>query len=49
VGQVEGKFLGLGLGNIFGLFILFVLMIVVLKVAVNKRPIPGVTEVVNTI
>jgi hypothetical protein len=46
---MEGKLLGLGLFNILGLFILFVLMVIVLKVAVNKKPIPGITEAVNTI
>lgn len=47
--RVDGKLLGLGLKNIVGLLILFWVMTIFLKVAVNKKPIPGVTEAVNTI
>lgn len=43
------KFLGIGLKNAFGLFFFVVALIILLKVAVNKRPIPGVTEAVNAI
>lgn len=46
---VEGKLFGLGLTNIFGLFILFVVMIVAVKVALAKHPVKGVTEFVQTI
>lgn len=46
---MEGKLFGLGLGNIFGLFILFAVMIVLIKVGLNKKPIKGVTDFVNTI
>ena len=46
------KFLGLGLKNIFGIFILFVIMIVVFKVVSAKYgdKIPtGITNVIQTI
>lgn len=46
---MDGKLFGLGLGNIFGLFIMFVVMIVITKVALIKHPVKGVTEFVNTI
>lgn len=48
---MDGNFLGLGLKNIIGLFILFILMIVVLKVVTlkyDKTP-EGVRNVVQTI
>lgn len=43
------KFLGLGLKNLFGVSFFIILLIILLKVAVNKKPIPGVTEAVNSI
>lgn len=46
---MEGNFLGLGLKNIFGLFFLFILLIVVLKVVLTKYPIKGVSEVVQSV
>jgi hypothetical protein len=51
VKAMEGNFLGLGLKNIIGLFFLFVLMIVVLKVVSLKyEQVPeGVRNVVQTI
>lgn len=44
-----GKLFGVGLINALGLFVFFITLIVVLKVVSVKHPIPGVTEVVNTI
>jgi hypothetical protein len=46
---MDGKFLGLGLGNIIGLFVLFILLIVISKVAFNKYQVPGATDVINAV
>lgn len=46
---MEGKLFGLGLGNIFGLFIAFVVMIVVTKVVLTKHPVKGVSDFVNVV
>lgn len=46
---MEGNFLGLGLKNIFGLFLLFMVLIVVMKVVLTKHPVPGVSEVVQAV
>ena len=43
------NFMGMGLRKFVGLGIAIILFIVVVKVAVNKVPIPGVTEVVNVV
>ena len=43
---MDGKFLGVGLINAFGLWCLFVLFSVVAKVIVTKYPVNGVSEVV---
>lgn len=45
---MDGKFLGVGVLNAFGLWCLFVLFSVVAKVIVTKYPIPGLSEVVLT-
>lgn len=46
---MEKKFLGMGLkqGLSTGFFV--ILMIVVLKVVLNKYPVKGVTEVINVV
>ena len=41
------KFLGVGLKNAFGLFMLFMLFSVILKVVFTKYEIEGVSEVVR--
>jgi hypothetical protein len=46
---MEGKLLGLGLKNIFGLFLLFALMTLIIKVVMVKKPVPGVTEIAQLI
>jgi hypothetical protein len=46
---MEGKLFGLGLTNIFGLFVFFVLMIVVAKVIFNKHQVKGATEIINAV
>ena len=43
---MDGKFLGVGIMNAFGLWCLFVLFSVVAKVIVTKYPVSGVSEVV---
>lgn len=45
---MDGKFLGVGIVNAFGLWCLFLIFSVVAKVIVTKYPIAGVSEVVLT-
>ena len=45
---MDGKFLGVGVVNAFGLWCLFVLFSVVAKVIVTKYPINGLSEVILT-
>lgn len=45
---MDGKFLGVGITNAFGLWCLFVLFSLCAKVIVTKYPIKGVSEVVLT-
>lgn len=45
---MDGKFLGVGVINAFGLWCLFVLFSVVAKVIVTKYPINGLTDVILT-
>lgn len=44
----DGKFLGVGIMNAFGLWCLFVLFSTVAKVIAAKYPIEGVSEVILT-
>lgn len=43
------KFLGMGLKKAMGFLIFIILGIVFLKVIVTKYPIPGVTELVQSV
>ena len=43
---MEGKFLGVGLTNAFGLWCLFVLFSIMAKVIFTKYPVEGVSDVV---
>lgn len=43
------SFLGMGLRKFVGLGIAIILFIVIVKVAFNKYPIPGVTDIVNVV
>lgn len=43
------RLFGIGLGNAIGLFLFFIIGIVVLKVVLTKHPIDGVTDFVNNI
>ena len=45
---MDGKCLGVGVINAFGLWCLFVLFSVVAKVIVTKYPINGLSEVILT-
>ena len=45
---MDGKFLGVGIMNAFGLWCLFVVFSVVAKVIATKYPIAGVSEVILT-
>lgn len=45
---MDGKFLGVGVVNAFGLWCLFVLFSVVAKVIVTKYPVSGLSEVILT-
>lgn len=45
---MDGKFLGVGVINAFGLWCLFVLFSVVAKVIVTKYPVSGLSEVILT-
>ena len=45
---MDGKFLGVGIINAFGLWCLFVLFSVIAKVIVTKYPIKGLSEVILT-
>jgi hypothetical protein len=46
---VDGKFLGLGLKNIVGLFFVLVLMIVGAKVILAKHPVPGLSTLFHAV
>lgn len=46
---VDERFLGLGLRNIFLLWIIIVLLTVGAKVVFTKYPVKGVTEIINTV
>ena len=41
------KFLGVGLKNAFGLWCLFIVFSLLAKVALNKYPIEGLSEIIN--
>lgn len=43
---MDGKFLGVGIINAFGLWCLFLIFSLVAKVIVTKHQIPGVSDVV---
>ena len=43
---MDGKFLGVGIINAFGLWCLFVAFSLIAKVIVTKYPVTGVSEVV---
>ena len=43
---MDGKFLGVGIMNAFGLWCLFVVFSLIAKVIVTKYPVNGVSEVV---
>lgn len=43
------KFLGVGLINAFGLWLLFVLLTVGMKVILTKHPIDGVSEIIQAV
>jgi len=45
---MDGKFLGVGVLNAFGLWCLFMVFSVVAKVIAAKYPIAGLSEVVMT-
>lgn len=45
---MEGKFLGIGLKNAIGLYFLFMIASLVLKVVFTKYEIEGLSEVVRT-
>lgn len=48
-GDSLNKLFGLGMTNIIGLFFLFVILIIVVKVVLTKHPVKGVTELVNIV
>lgn len=41
------KFLGVGLVNAMGLWLLFMLLSIIAKTVANKYPIEGLTEFIN--
>lgn len=43
---MDGKFLGVGIANAFGLWCLFLLFSVGAKVIATKYPVAGVSEVI---
>lgn len=43
---MDGKFLGVGLINAFGLWCLFVVFSLIAKVIATKYPVDGVTDVI---
>lgn len=45
---MDGKFLGIGLKNALGLYLLFMVFSVSMKVVFTKHEVPGVSEVVRT-
>lgn len=45
---MDGKFLGVGIVNAFGLWCLFVIFSLVAKVIATKYPVEGISEVILT-
>lgn len=45
---MDSKFLGIGLKNAMGLWLLFILFSVMAKVAFTKYDVPGLSEIVRT-
>lgn len=46
---MNSNFLGVGLKNAMGLWLFFILMTVVAKVAFTKYPVKGASEVINAV
>lgn len=46
---MERKFGGVGLANAFILGLFTILLIVGLKIMMTKKPVPGVTEIVQAV
>ena len=45
---MDGKFLGVGITNAFGLWLLFMVFSIIFKVIVVKYPVEGLTDLVLT-
>lgn len=43
---MDGKFLGVGITNAFGLWLLFLIFSIIFKVIVVKYPVEGLTDLV---
>lgn len=46
--MLDGKFLGVGIVNALGLWLLFIMFSVMAKVIFTRYPVPGVSEIVLT-
>lgn len=46
--MMNTKFLGVGIVNAFGLWMLFIIFSVMAKVIVTRYPVPGLSEIVLT-
>jgi len=46
---MDGKFMGVGLGNLLGIAIFVILVILVSKVVFTKYEVPGVSQAVQAI
>ena len=43
---MDGKFLGVGITNAFGLWLLFMVFSIIFKVILIKYPVEGLTDIV---
>ena len=43
---MDGKFLGVGITNAFGLWLLFIVFSIIFKVILTKYPVEGLSDIV---
>lgn len=46
-GKVSDKFLGVGLVNVFGIFLMVTVLSVIAKVVLTKHPVSGISELIQ--
>lgn len=46
---MDEKFMGMGLKKALGLWVFIIIMTLIAKVVLNKYPVAGVTDIINTV